>query len=62
MINARMIVCEYCGNKRCPHAVDVSFACTGSNDPGQIGTPSRQKQQDVPGETSDDPDKRGDEA
>lgn len=30
-----MRVCESCGNKRCPHAVDLQFRCTGSNAPGQ---------------------------
>lgn len=34
----RMIVCETCGNKRCPHATDTSLACTGSNAPGQAGS------------------------
>jgi hypothetical protein len=36
---ARMIVCRVCGNKRCPHAADHRFVCTGSNEPGQIGEP-----------------------
>ena len=27
-----------CGNKRCPHASDHRFACTGSNEPGQAGS------------------------
>lgn len=31
----RMIVCEYCGNKRCPHATDHRNACTNSNEPKQ---------------------------
>lgn len=30
--------CHICGNKRCPHATDHRFKCTGSNEPGQIGT------------------------
>ena len=34
----RMIVCETCGNKRCPHATDHRYVCTGSNDAGQIGS------------------------
>lgn len=33
-----MIVCEYCGNKRCPHATDHELSCTRSNDPGQVGS------------------------
>lgn len=32
------IVCETCGNKRCPHATDRALECTGSNDPGQAGS------------------------
>jgi Holliday junction resolvase RusA-like endonuclease len=32
-----MIVCALCGNKRCPHAEDHRFACTNSNDSGQVG-------------------------
>ena len=36
----RMILCPTCGNKRCPHANNSAFACTGSNDPGQIGVAS----------------------
>lgn len=35
----RMIVCPTCGNKRCPHAEDHEFQCTGSNEPNQVGTP-----------------------
>lgn len=34
---AMMIVCQNCGNKRCPHASDHRHACTGSNDVGQSG-------------------------
>lgn len=34
----RMIVCNLCGNKRCPHANDINNACTGSNEPGQPGS------------------------
>ena len=33
-----MILCETCGNKRCPHATDHRNACTGSNAPGQPGS------------------------
>jgi NADH pyrophosphatase NudC (nudix superfamily) len=32
------IVCEKCGNKRCPHATDRALECTGSNAPGQPGS------------------------
>lgn len=35
---ARMILCPRCGNKRCPHASDHRFACTGSNAVGQEGS------------------------
>lgn len=34
----RMVVCEHCGNKRCPHATNPELACTNSNDPGQPGS------------------------
>lgn len=34
----RYIVCDICGNKRCPHATDHELECTGSNDPGQPGS------------------------
>ena len=34
----RMILCPECGNKRCPKASDHNFSCTGSNEPGQIGS------------------------
>jgi len=33
-----MIVCEHCGNKRCPHATHHEHPCTGSNEPGQPGS------------------------
>lgn len=32
-----MIVCPQCGNKRCPHAENHRSACTGSNEPEQVG-------------------------
>lgn len=35
---SRMIVCEWCENKRCPHATDHRLECSGSNEPGQKGT------------------------
>lgn len=31
-----MVLCPVCGNKRCPRATNHRFACTGSNEPGQI--------------------------
>ncbi len=31
----RMILCEHCGNKRCPHAEDHDLLCMGSNVPDQ---------------------------
>lgn len=34
----RMIVCDLCGNKRCPHANDHDNPCTGRNEPGQPGS------------------------
>lgn len=33
-----MIVCDVCGNKRCPHATDHANACTNSNASGQKGS------------------------
>ena len=38
MTDMRMVLCETCGNKRCPHATDHRHACTGSNEPGQPGS------------------------
>jgi hypothetical protein len=34
----RMVVCDTCGNKRCPHGTDHRLACTDSNEPGQVGS------------------------
>lgn len=34
----RMIVCDKCGNKRCPRASDHSLPCTSSDDSGQYGS------------------------
>lgn len=34
----RMIVCETCGSKRCPHGTYHGHACTDSNEPGQPGS------------------------
>lgn len=36
--SAMMILCPVCGNKRCPKASDHGLACTGSNEPDQIGS------------------------
>lgn len=33
-----MVVCDVCGNKRCPHATDHRHTCTGSNASGQVGS------------------------
>lgn len=33
-----MWVCPTCGNKRCPKASHHGNTCTGSNEPGQIGS------------------------
>lgn len=33
-----MVVCDLCGNKRCPHATDHRHECTRSNEPGQAGS------------------------
>ncbi|HGH5415663.1 TPA: hypothetical protein ACJI3M_003271 [Citrobacter freundii] len=38
MSDMRFVVCPDCGNKRCPHANDHRNACTGSNEPGQVGS------------------------
>lgn len=32
------MVCQTCGNKRCPKATDCALDCTGSNEPGQEGS------------------------
>jgi hypothetical protein len=37
-LTRRMVLCPACGNKRCPQASDCTYACTGSNEPGQVGT------------------------
>lgn len=37
-ISRPFIVCDTCGNKRCPHATDHRLPCTGSNKPGQPGS------------------------
>lgn len=33
-----MVLCQVCGNKRCPKATDHHLDCTGSNEPGQEGS------------------------
>jgi len=33
-----MILCPICGNKRCPKSTDHRLECTGSNEPGQLGS------------------------
>lgn len=33
-----MILCDECGNKRCPKASDHNLKCSGSNEPGQEGS------------------------
>jgi len=33
-----MILCKECGNKRCPKATNHTNDCTGSNEPGQLGS------------------------
>ena len=38
MSDMRFVVCPECGNKRCPHANDHRNDCTGSNQPGQVGS------------------------
>lgn len=39
-VAGRMVLCPICGNKRCPKATDATMRCTGSNAPGQVGTPA----------------------
>ncbi|MFU1871684.1 hypothetical protein [Citrobacter portucalensis] len=38
MNDMRFVVCPECGNKCCPHANDHRNDCTGSNEPGQVGS------------------------
>lgn len=37
-VQLRFYACCKCGNKRCPHATDHRLQCSGSNEPGQIGS------------------------
>ena len=62
-----MIVCDECGNKRCPHGTDHRHECTGSNEPGQVGSGYARMTSDAHIETitdraairdSDEPDER----
>lgn len=39
VLQQQMICCPKCGNKRCPKATNHELACTGSNEPGQVGAP-----------------------
>ena len=64
-----MIVCDECGNKRCPHGTDHRHECTGSNEPGQVGSGYARMTSDAHIETitdratirdSDEPSERGD--
>ncbi len=34
----RMNLCPDCGNKRCPRSAHHDRACSGSNEPGQVGS------------------------
>jgi len=36
--HAIFVVCETCGNKRCPKATDHDLECTNSNKSGQTGS------------------------
>jgi len=38
LIFSTFIVCNVCGNKRCPHATHHEEKCTNSNEPGQPGS------------------------
>lgn len=37
-LRSRMLLCPTCGNKRCPKANDHRNECSGSNEPGQLGS------------------------
>ena len=34
----QMVMCKFCGNKRCPHSTHHDLECTQSNEPGQKGS------------------------
>jgi hypothetical protein len=36
--SSMMVLCAICENKRCPHAADHRHECSGSNEPGQVGS------------------------
>jgi len=38
LLDSRMVLCPTCGNKRCPRANNHRHDCTGSNEPGQLGS------------------------
>lgn len=42
-----MILCEICGNKRCPHATNHIYECSHSNELGQIGSRYRDWEKEV---------------
>ena len=37
-IGLGMLLCNECGNKRCPKALNHNYLCTDSNEPNQICT------------------------
>lgn len=37
-VSRPFVVCQICGNKRCPKATDCTLECTKSNEPGQKGS------------------------
>lgn len=39
LLSPIFVVCEWCGNKRCPHAESKLFRCTDSNALDQVGVP-----------------------
>jgi hypothetical protein len=43
----RMNLCPSCGNKRCPRSWDHVYACTGSNEPGQVPTVAKPRSTEV---------------
>lgn len=50
-----MVLCQICGNKRCPHAKDHNNACTDSNEPGQPGSAYADQKPYLPCTTEDLP-------
>ncbi len=49
ILRSRMVVCEHCGNKRCPHAENHCCQCTGSNEPEQTSEPASAGEKVEPG-------------